>query len=81
MKRWPRLFLRLLFALVLAAALLALGSVVSYFALGGLFGWSGHPAGPDLPSGCYTAYAVGAPVVALAAGLWFSFRRRRKPAD
>ena len=74
---------RVILALVLAVALLLAVTLISFFVLGYTFGFSGHPAGPDLPSGCYAAYLAGAPVLALAAALWlvFAWRRRRTAAS
>lgn len=70
---------RLAVALILAAAILAVTTVAAFFVLGSVFGFIGHPAGPNLPAGCYTAYLVGGPVLALAAALWlvFAFGRHR----
>ena len=65
--------------MILAAAILAVATVALFFVLGSLFGFAGHPAGPALPAGCYTAYMVGGPVLALAAAAWlvFGFGRQR----
>lgn len=82
MKSALRIVVRLAVALILAAAILAVTTVAAFFVLGSVFGFTGHPAGPDLPASCYTAYMVGGPVLALAVALWlvFGFRRRRPAA-
>lgn len=68
-------------SLSIAVVLLVGATLAAFFVLGYAFGFSGHPAVPDLPAGCYTAYLIGAPVLALAVGLWWGFRggRRRRP--
>lgn len=67
-------------ALVAAFALLAVATLVSFYVFGYLVGFSGHPAVPDLPMGCFVAYMIGAPVLALAAALWWvvGFDPRRR---
>ena len=71
-----KLVVRLFLTLLLAAAFLAVVTVLA-FAIGGfVFGFSGHPAGPDLPAFVYTVFAVAAPLACLAAAAWLVFRRR-----
>lgn len=68
-------------AVLLAAVLLAAATVVLFFLLGGLFGLTGHPAGPDLPAGCYTVYLFAAPIIGLGVSFWIVSRiGRRRPA-
>ena len=58
--------------------------VLGYLAtlpLGAIFGWSGHPAIPDAPTGVYIGlYLVLLPALCLAGawrvGGWFAARRR-----
>lgn len=79
MARSLRLLLRLGLWLIVAAGLLLVGTLASFYAFGYLFGFSGHPAAPDLPSGCYVAYLLGAPVLALIAS-WLVLGRLARGA-
>ena len=68
---------RLLLTLLLAAVFLGIVAVLA-FAVGGLvFGFSGHPAGADVPAVVYTVFAVAAPVACIVGAAWLVFRRRR----